>query len=97
LTAGPLSITIYFLFFLFFLFSFPFDEPVQLGHNEFIQRENSMTNCFDTTEWTAILALLYIMAVEREDLDFADALQHELGTAVETVLHLEACYDLQAV
>jgi len=56
-----------------------------------------MTNCFDTTEWTAILALLYIMAVEREDLDFADALQHELGTAVETVLHLEACYDLQAV
>ena len=54
-----------------------------------------MTNAFDTTAWTVLLGVLYSMAIERDDLDFADALQYELGTAVETVLHLEACYDLE--
>ncbi len=55
-----------------------------------------MTNAFDTAAWTVVLGALYTMAVDRDDLDFAEALQYELGTAVQTVLHLEACYDLEA-
>lgn len=55
-----------------------------------------MTTIFDNTAWPVALGLLFQMATEHEDWDFADALKYELGTAVETITHLELCLDLEA-
>ena len=55
-----------------------------------------MTNLFETTAWTVGLGIVFQAANQREDWDFADAVRYELQHAVDTVLHLEACYDLEA-